>query len=545
MAEVDKALLELFNSNKRAEFLVDIANQRCVLNIAADKYYQLDADLITDFFPNLIEIQHHHESNYLDCNGNTKYLSITPLLETNHALVSVSQESSWTKFSEYNQQLHKIHRKLSSLDDQSLIFKGIVDMAKKYLAIDRIGILVISEDRQTLHGTWGTSVDGKTVDEYYYSEPMEPLKGETWVQEALQRKDFVAVQYSNSLRQDDQIIGKGWNTMSAFWDGDMAVGWVACDNFINNEPLSDWKKEIIAGISKVLGQLINDLKKRELLKSSNELLAEKVDERTQSLQRTVDNLHEAQQELVESEKLASLGAMVAGISHEVNTPLGISLTAISHGQSMTQDMVKTFEAKQITKNQLSEYFGTLTESFDISQKNIKRAVELIKSFKQVSVNQSNDIKQQFNLAMLVDDLIISFRHRYKNKDLSFKNNISLDLQLNSYPGSWSQVFSNLINNALLHAFNEMTEAGVVEFSSKLKGDYVVVYCTDNGSGANDEVLSQMLEPFYTTKRGAGGSGLGLNIIRNIIEKLGGQLVVRSNKPKGLVFEMTLPIAITE
>jgi len=259
----------------------------------------------------------------------------------------------------------------------------------------------------------------------------------------------------------------------------------------------------------------------------------------EELQTLIEQLQETQENLVRSEKMAALGGMVNGVAHELNTPIGMSITGISHVQSETRRLTGLLEEGKMSKEELEEYFdttGKLSQSIGIS---LDKAANLIKSFKMVSVEQHDDILSTFNLHQNFADILYSLTHSLKSKNIEIKNSIPTTINISSYPGILYQIYTNLINNAILHAF-EGLDSGIIELSAKSTALGVEITFSDNGLGMDSHVIEKLFDPFFTTKRANGGTGLGMNIVFNLItEKLQGQIYVNSQPGHGsqFVFEI--------
>lgn len=294
---------------------------------------------------------------------------------------------------------------------------------------------------------------------------------------------------------------------------------------------------------------ISELKSAELdLKDLNSHLEEVVHERTQSLEQanaglldTLDTLKHAQSSLVESEKMASLGSLVAGIAHEVNTPLGISITATSYLEENIKSLQAGFESGSLTKTQFLKTINGLKESANILNSNLNRAESLISSFKQVAVEQSDQQLQAFNLKEIVDNLLVSLSHEIRISGVSVDVDCSDSIELESYSSGYIQVLTNLITNSLRHGFDDWN--GEKKISLKIKADerQIKIDYSDSGKGIAPSVIDRIFEPFVTTKRGQGGSGLGTNIIYNtVVQLLKGRIECHSEPNFGARFTLILP-----
>lgn len=287
--------------------------------------------------------------------------------------------------------------------------------------------------------------------------------------------------------------------------------------------------------------------KEQEIRHLNEDLENKVLNRTRDLAKTnltlqdsLDKLRQTQHQLVEQEKMASLGSLVAGIAHEVNTPIGICVTANTHMEDTIRQTIKEFDENKLTRSGFQKALQHIQESAAITQNNLQRAASLVKSFKLVAVDQSSEEKRLFNLVEYVDNILLSLRPKLKKVPHTIT--IDMDRQLNLYssPGAFSQIFTNLIMNSLTHAFAEQQQ-GNINVRAYQEQDQLVIVYSDDGQGIPADILPRLFEPFVTSKRGQGGSGLGAHIIYNLVTQvLGGQIVCDSIQGKGTIFTIRLP-----
>ena len=279
-----------------------------------------------------------------------------------------------------------------------------------------------------------------------------------------------------------------------------------------------------------------------LLKSKNEHLEALVAERTDELNITL-------KELMNKEKMASLGNLVAGISHEINTPLGVSISASSYLKDENTKIIKTINEGELTKQKLADYIDSAQESTKIIINNLERASKLVASFKQISVNQSAEVAINFNFYDYLQSILLMLKHEYKNTKHVIRIDCPKNLAIYSYPGTYSQIFTNLIMNSLIHAFSdksagEITITVSLEEPSKADAKILRIEYRDNGAGIPAKNLSHIFDPFFTTARGTGkrsGSGLGLNIVYNLVTvTLQGSISCESEPHKGVLFLIEVP-----
>jgi PAS domain S-box-containing protein len=258
------------------------------------------------------------------------------------------------------------------------------------------------------------------------------------------------------------------------------------------------------------------------------------------------DLRETQASLIEAEKLAALGRLVAGVAHEVNNPVGISLTVASALQRRNELFAAEFAHGDLRRSSLNEFLRINHEAAEQLVANLNRAAELVQSFKQVAVDRNFSDRRQFNLRDLTEQVVTSLRPGLGKQNLSLSVECPDDLQMNSYPGPYGQVLTNLFVNALAHAFppGGMTKdnPGRMEIRIAPAGpDMVEIIFADNGRGMSDDTRRRAFDPFFTTRRDQGGTGLGLHIVYNIVtNRLGGRITLTSQEGKGTQVRLLLP-----
>jgi len=257
------------------------------------------------------------------------------------------------------------------------------------------------------------------------------------------------------------------------------------------------------------------------------------------LTEALGTLRRAQDSLVQSEKLAALGGMVAGVAHELNTPIGNSLLA----SSSLHDRIRGLRQPQepLRRSQWERALDEMEEACTIVQRSLTRAADLVSSFKQVAANRSNDQRRRFRLDTTVRELGLTLRPSLRRAQLELGLAIDSDVEMDSYPGPLDQVLINLIQNAIVHAYPD-GGPGVVQISAHREDEQVVIVCTDLGVGISADHLPRVFDPFFTTRLGRGGTGLGLNIVHNIVTGvLGGRIEVDSQPGRGTRFTVHLPL----
>ncbi len=276
------------------------------------------------------------------------------------------------------------------------------------------------------------------------------------------------------------------------------------------------------------------------LKQYSDALESKVAERTLALSQSVEQLQQAQSQLIESEKLAALGGLVAGVAHEVNTPLGIAVTATSVLSETLDSLRQQFTAQTLTSQQFSDLLAQASDSTQMLVNNLQRAARLVRDFKQTAVDQVSEARSQFQVEQVLRALIASLHPETRKVPVEPLLECPSGLQMNSLPGVLTQVLANLILNSVRHAFADQA-APLIEIRLQEQGEQVLLDYRDNGCGVPESLRERIFEPFFTTKRGSGGSGLGLNIVYNLVtRKLGGKLEFSSQPGQGVHFRLSLP-----
>ncbi len=253
------------------------------------------------------------------------------------------------------------------------------------------------------------------------------------------------------------------------------------------------------------------------------------------------NLRETQASLIEAEKLAALGRMVAGVAHEVNNPVGISLTVASALERKTERFGEQVARGELRRSSLNEFLETSRDAAAQLVANLNRAAELIQSFKQVAADRNYSDQRTFDLADLTEQVVMSLRPGLRKHNLTLNVNCQPNLVMNSYPGPYGQVLTNLFLNAVAHAFPD-GRGGAIDIQAREAGrDNVEIIFSDNGCGMSLDVRRRAFDPFFTTRRDQGGTGLGLHIVYNIVtNRLGGRLDLDSEPGAGTRIQIVLP-----
>ena len=288
--------------------------------------------------------------------------------------------------------------------------------------------------------------------------------------------------------------------------------------------------------------LIAQLESRNLeLTDANEHLELRVGERTESLEKTLQTLEWAQEEIVQTEKLASLGRVVAGVAHELNTPIGNALTVASTIQSELEALKTELDSGSMRRSSLQKFIARADEGLALSLNNLQRAAHLISDFKQVSVDQTSDQRREFDLAEVTTEILNMLQPMLRKSTCQVTKNLCADLVCDSFPGRYGQVLTNLVINASIHAFDGRTGGSISVTIGAHDADTVELVVADDGVGMEDHVRARIFDPFFTTKMGRGGTGLGMNIVHGIVTRiLGGQITVHSTPGAGSQIRVLFP-----
>lgn len=281
----------------------------------------------------------------------------------------------------------------------------------------------------------------------------------------------------------------------------------------------------------------------------NTNLEEKVNQRTvalkeanQELIQTLEKLHQFQRQMVQNEKMASLGDMVAGVAHEVNTPIGLGVTASTMMLDRLAQLKTDFDNKALKASTLSKFIDEGQENLNIIYRNLNRSAELISSFKQVAVDQTSEGNRTFEFTQLMDEILLSLKPKLKKLPHQINLHCSNDLLVKTKAGPINQIMINLIMNSVIHGF-EFIEQGQIDIYAELTDDSKMkILYKDNGKGLPEHLRKRIFDPFVTTKRGQGGSGLGMHLVYNLVtQALNGSISVTSEEQKGVEFEIQFPV----
>lgn len=284
-----------------------------------------------------------------------------------------------------------------------------------------------------------------------------------------------------------------------------------------------------------------------LAQKFNEMV-ETIESRTKDLEDSngeleymIENLKKTQDKLIESEKMASLGELVAGVAHEINTPVGIGLTAASHIAYISEVVKDSYKNEKMTQKEFEEYISEADKLANIIFSNLTKTSDIVKNFKQVAIDQPSEQKRIYNVKEYTTGILFSIENIMKHKDIKVDIICDDNININFYPGQYSQIITNLIINSVKHGFKSKDKGSILIDISLVEESLNLIY-KDDGEGIPEENLSEIYNPFFTTNKEGGGSGLGLNIIYNLItNNFKGSIKCESKLGSGVTFKINIPI----
>lgn len=305
-------------------------------------------------------------------------------------------------------------------------------------------------------------------------------------------------------------------------------------------------------LKKINRQIIRYSDAEAEIKEFNQNLEEKVILRTKALRDSnqelldaLEQVHQYQSQVIQSEKMASLGQMVAGVAHEVNTPIGLGVTASTMLSDKIDDISRDLDAQSLTAPQLSKFLAESKENTQIIYRNLTRAADLISSFKQVAVDQTAGSVRKINLKNYIQEIIMSMQPSLKKYRHVIEVECDDEAWVITKPGPINQIIINMIMNAVVHAFKSM-EQGKINIRASVNNGTCYLQIKDNGCGIEEKIKQKVFDPFVTTNRGDGGSGLGLHLVYNLVtQALNGKIVVHSEVNKGAQFNIEFPSELEE
>ena len=321
-------------------------------------------------------------------------------------------------------------------------------------------------------------------------------------------------------------------------EGSGAVTWLDADvvpEFVDGK---------VVGLFALVVDVTERVRAEQEIHDLNVDLEHRVERRTQELAQVMGSLQTSREELVRSQAKAGLSAMIASVAHELNTPIGNSVLVASTFSDLARQLLQQLDSGDMRRSSLAELSHNLSDGSALLQSNLARAETLLKNFKQVAADQASAQQREFDLAEVVSEVVSSLGPSLKKSPHRVVQEIPAGITMDSVPGPLGQVVINLINNAYMHAFEGRSD-GILTISAHVQEQQVHMRFADNGVGMDQSVLVHLFEPFFSTKIGRGGAGLGMGIVDSIVRKiLGGAIHVQSTVGQGTCFEVVLPLVVT-
>ncbi|OKH37413.1 serine/threonine-protein kinase PknK [[Phormidium ambiguum] IAM M-71] len=319
------------------------------------------------------------------------------------------------------------------------------------------------------------------------------------------------------------------------------TGILYLENNLTEGAFTTDRLELLKLLSAQIAISIENAQLYKNLQEFNQNLEQLVSKRTQELSDTLEHLKSTQGKLVEAEKMASLGGLVAGVAHEINTPIGVGVTVASTLAEHSKEFATTYKSGNMKRSDLEDYLSIATQSSNVLLINLNQAAGLIQSFKQVAVDRSSEERRTFRIRSYLDEILLQLKAKLKNCRFSLNFKGDDHITIDSYPGAFSQVVTNLLMNSLVHAYDE-DDFGEIVFNWMREGGLFIFEYSDDGKGIPQENLSKIFEPFFTTKRSSGGTGLGLHIVYNLVtQTFKGEISCHSQVGVGTQFIIQFPV----
>ncbi len=344
-----------------------------------------------------------------------------------------------------------------------------------------------------------------------------------------------------SLRADDGIepkdtaerrrhAGTGALIVVPLMARGQAIGTATALNRVDQRMFTPYDVDLLMSLATQAATAIENMRLFDTLQKAN-----------LEISQTLENLKATQRQLVQAEKMAALGRLVAGVAHEINTPIGIAITMASTLKSETGEVVSGYQEGTLKGSTLKEYLNMAAESSQLILSNLQRAGELVQSFKQVAVDQSNLDKRDFAVKAYIEEVLVSLKPKFKPTQHTLEIEGDESITMHSYPGAFSQIVTNLVINSISHAYPP-GQCGHLHFNLTQQQERLIIEYADDGGGISSENLSKIFDPFFTTARHRGGVGLGLHIVYNLVtQKLKGTIRCESQVGSGTKFIINLPL----
>jgi len=439
------------------------------------------------------------------------------------------------KKSDQLNKFYELTTQLAYAADISQLSYLAIDYALSNLGFDRLGVLLYDKKKDRLKGTWGTDRNGVICNEEELS--VEISEHHRVQMNSEQYKGIIDFQEKRKLYDGADVVGEGWHASIVIFHKNECQGWIFADNLIKQKPITDELLETL----RLFGSIVSQLLIR--IQTQNEFSHINLDLENQNsfLEKTMEKLSYAQDQIIESEKLSALGRLVQGISEELATPLKESLDATNNFKSVTDEFFAKHLEGQLDDSDLRDFHQHVGTLFNKINKNQTKASRLLGQFQTIASNQTDDSIREVDIDKTLPDLIDNIKHVNKALQHEFlvvsETNVKAKLQI----GILTQVFNQLVTNTLQHGFSEL-ESGMIKVLITTERDdtRLVIKYSDNGKG-NTSNLEKLYDPFSQQKNKK-GLGLGTFIIYNlIVQNMNGFIEATSPDGGGLMYKITLPI----
>jgi signal transduction histidine kinase len=436
--------------------------------------------------------------------------------------------------------LKKSIQLISKENSLHLLCREIVVATTDLLKFDRCGCFIYDPESNLKHGMWGIDPDGVLTDEKGTIAPVHSHE----LRES-ENESEVTVLYNKMLRHQDNDIGRGTLVQCKIYDGDALLGWLFIDNFLSKAEFTKSDIEFLELFSAVVGQLIVRQRQQDLLEIKNE-----------KLNKTLKNLGLAQHELVDQKKMAALGHLVAGVAHELCTPIGTTITGVSHAHELVKDLTRCAEPGTLTRTKLVETLAEMGETLDVCEGALCKSSQLINQFKKLDSPESDQKNECIHLDEFIEERT-SFIQSQHSQLVSLQVSIDSDIRMFAVPIlPFAKVLDEIVTNAFVHAFHSTTNPTLFFDASLQRNDCevgevgeakvghppnsLIIRICDNGAGMALDELPKLFDPFFTLNRQR-GTGLGASILHQTVSaKLNGSIEAMRSEQGGLEYRLTLP-----
>ena len=434
---------------------------------------------------------------------------------------------------------YELTGQLSYANDVSQLIYLAVDYALNHLGFDRMGILLYNQEKQHLQGTWGTDRHGVLRNEEDISFALEGIHEKQMNPEC---KGQVVFKDNTELYEGNETVGKGWHATIVIFDKDKCQGWIVADNLLNHGAFTHKLKNNMKLFGAIVSQLIVRIRAQKEFAHINDDLTRK----NNFLEKTMEKLSIAQDQIVESEKLSALGRLVQGIANELSEPLMESIQASKYFRDNAEEYFSKQLQNQLLDSDHVQFHQQVSTLYNKINQNQLKAYRLLEQFQTIASNQTDDSTREVNVDVVIPELIENIKQVNKATHHEFIVISETKLQTQLQIGLLTQVFNQLVQNSLKHGFSDL-DAGIIKIfitRDDKKGRLVIEY-SDNGKGVGDNV-DKLYDPFKNKEYKKTGLGLGTFIVYNlIVQRMGGYIEAVSPESGGLKYTMNLPLNAAE